>query len=182
MPHGQCGAVRLVVVCKQVWSSQAAPHFRTAAALSSARCITCPGPCIWCTRCFGGRSGLVVFNYPDPAAAHALCPCFFTSAGPGCGGPTAVSGRSRLMVWLVNQSAHSSQTLPSLQDLGVVDTVLSVANQVPDSTLLTLHTDLVKSYPTQLILVRGRGRCLGVCQALLASAGFCSCMKYALPW
>ncbi len=39
------------------------------------------------------------------------------------------------------------------QDLGVVDTVLSVAKQVPDSTLLTLHTDLVKSYPTQLILV-----------------------------
>ncbi|KAI7837303.1 hypothetical protein COHA_008867 [Chlorella ohadii] len=39
-----------------------------------------------------------------------------------------------------------------LHDLGVVDTVLSVAKQVPDSTLLTLHTDLVRSYPTQLIL------------------------------
>lgn len=36
----------------------------------------------------------------------------------------------------------------------MADTVLSVAKQVPDSTLLTLHTDLVKSYPTQLIMVR----------------------------
>lgn len=44
--------------------------------------------------------------------------------------------------------------LAVLQDLGVVDTVLSVAKHVPDSTLLTLHTDLVKSYPTQLITVR----------------------------
>lgn len=43
----------------------------------------------------------------------------------------------------------------------MVDTVLSVAKQVPDSTLLTLHTDLVRSYPTQLILV-GLGA-LAVC-------------------
>lgn len=76
---------------------------------------------------------------------------------------------------------HSFRVVACLQDLGVVDTVLSVANQVPDSTLLTLHTDLVKSYPTQLILVRGRGWCLGVCQPLLSSAGLCSCMQYALP-
>lgn len=45
-----------------------------------------------------------------------------------------------------------------------MDTVLSVAKDVPDTTLLTLHTDLVKSYPTQLITVRRcRFRCRCCC-------------------
>ena len=37
----------------------------------------------------------------------------------------------------------------------MVDTVLSVAKDASDSALLTLHIDLVKSYPTQLITVGG---------------------------
>lgn len=31
-----------------------------------------------------------------------------------------------------------------LHDLGVADAVLGVARQLPDTTLLTLHTDLVR--------------------------------------
>lgn len=42
----------------------------------------------------------------------------------------------------------------SLQDLGVADAVLGVAREVTDSTLLTLHIDLVRSYPTHLLNVR----------------------------
>lgn len=44
----------------------------------------------------------------------------------------------------------------NLQELGVVTPdFASAAKCLPDSTLLTLHLDLVRGYPTQLITVRG---------------------------
>ena len=44
----------------------------------------------------------------------------------------------------------------NLQELGVADAVLLAAQQdATDSALLTLHIDMVRSYPTQLILVSG---------------------------
>lgn len=59
-------------------------------------------------------------------------------------------------------AAHAASLKPPLhppcpQDLGVADSTLAVAREVPDSTLLTLHMDLVRSYPTQVCFVGAAG-------------------------